>query len=364
MEEIIKNNINELTKRERIIKDDINELIKRFNLAKNGKEMIRCANDLSNIMDAANLLKCKIDVKKEVPSDLVLMFFDLEKFLQKERDNITQQIYDNLDMLESLYTDFINEFKKYSFSFNGIKIVKDININVFHEFFSQYGNMDEEFNKILNNELLFVIGGNTQGASINLRTLNKQYVFVSLDDYNFSSRSIAHEMGHVHAFNNTFDDNTDDYNFLTEFMSFLIELLYINYDNTDIDYKEVVNVIYIMYLLALQSLDQIKLMKKYKDAFVSFKLNPKYKDEFSKIRSSSYEFQRNILYSQIYSIDYLLAIKFYYYLKYGVDFNEIDKFYIENNCKNDLKTLLSYIDMDSVKQYLNELNINKQYKKR
>ncbi len=78
----------------------------------------------------------------------------------------------------------------------------------------------------------------------------------------------------------------------------------------------------------------------------------------------NYKHHRNELYSQIYTIDYLLAINYYYQLKYGVDFNDIEKFYIENSCKNDLSTLLKNIDMDAVKQYLNELHFNKQNKKR
>lgn len=348
----------------KILREDTLEIIKRFKNAKNGKEMALCAVDLSNIIDATELFQCSLDKSIIIPADLVLMLKNLENSLYREKASITEQIYNNLDTLENLYISFINEFTKYPFSFNGDRVIKDVDLDKYHDFFNKYGNMDEEFKKILDKELLFIVDGKTQASTINFKTLNKQYVFVSLYDYNFTSRSIAHEMGHVHAFNITYDDNFEDYNFLTEFMSFLMELTYINDENSDIDYKEKVNVIYIMYLLVLQSLDQIQLMKKYKDAFVAFKLNPKYKKEFEKMKSSTYEFQRNTLYSQIYSLDYLLAFNFYYQLKYGVDFNEIEKFYIENNCKNDLTSLLPYIDMNAIKQYLNELHINKQYKKR
>jgi hypothetical protein len=105
-------------------------------------------------------------------------------------------------------------------------------------------------------------------------------------------------------------------------------------------------------------------MKKYKDAFQIFRLNPKYEKELDKLCKVKYKFHRDELYSQIYTIDYLIAINFYYQLKYGVDFNDIEKFYIENNCKNDLPTLLKNIDMDAVKQYLNELHYDRQKKKR
>ena len=51
-------------------------------------------------------------------------------------------------------------------------------------------------------------------------------------------------------------------------------------------------------------------------------------------------------------------------VRFTYDFNDIEKFYIENNCKNDLPTLLKNIDMDAVKQYLNELHYDRQKKKR
>ena len=106
-------------------------------------------------------------------------------------------------------------------------------------------------------------------------------------------------------------------------------------------------------------------MKKYPDAFTTFKLNPKYEKELDEILSKlNYKYQRTSLYSQIYTIDYLLAFSFYYQLKYGVDFNDVEKFYIENSCKNDLSSLLKNIDMDAIKQYLNELHFNRQNKKR
>ena len=188
--------------------------------------------------------------------------------------------------------------------------------------------------------------------------------FISLNAFAFASRGLAHEMGHVHAFNITYDDKVDDFNFMTEFMSFLIELSYINSENSKLTNQDNINVIYILGLLVYQSLGQVRLMKKYKDAFQTFRLNPKYEKELDKLCMVNYKHHRNELYSQIYTIDYLLAINFYYQLKYGVDFNDIEKFYIENSCKNDLSTLLKNIDMDAVKQYLNELHFNKQNKKR
>ena len=347
-----------------IIKNDIDEILKKYKRAKNGKEMIKIANDFSNLLDAADFFKCNLNIKKNFPTDFLLLFKTLDNSLQKERDNITNQIYANLDKLEELYSTFINEFEKYGYHFKRNNVIKDIDLDRYHEFFSHYGNMEQEFNKVLNNNHLFIVDGETIGATINFKTLKKQYIFLSLDDFNYASRALAHEMGHVHAFNITYNDDIDDFNFLTEYMSFLMELNYINYENSEIDYSEKENVIYIMYLIMLQSLAQVKLMKKYPDAFISFKINSKYEKELDKLCISNYKHHRDSLYSQIYSIDYLLAINFYYQLKYGVDFNEIEKFYIENTCKNDLSSLLNYIDMDAIKQYLNELFINKQYKKR
>ena len=44
----------------KIIKDDTLELIRRFKRAKNDKEKILCASDLSNILDAAGIFDCDI----------------------------------------------------------------------------------------------------------------------------------------------------------------------------------------------------------------------------------------------------------------------------------------------------------------
>ena len=120
-----------------------------------------------------------------------------------------------------------------------------------------------------------------------------------------------------------------------------------------------------MALIVYQSLGQIQLMKKHPDAFQTFKLNPKYEGELNDILSKlKYRHHSDSLYSQLYAIDYLLAFKFYYQLKYGVDFYDVEKFYIEHSCKNDLGELLKHIDMGAIKQYLNELHINRQNKKR
>lgn len=348
----------------KIIKDDILELIKRFKRAKNDKEKILCASDLSNILDAAGIFDCDINFETAIPTEFATSISKLEDVLKEERDNFTKQIYDHLDELENLYLTFIREFRKYDFTYIDTKSDKDIELDHYYEFFNQFGNMTDEFRKILNNERLFIIDGNKGGCTINFKRLDKQYIFIPSNNFGYAARSIAHEMGHVHAFNITYDDKVDDFNFMTEFMSFLIELSYINSENSELTNQDNINVICILALLVYQSLGQIRLMKKYPDAFETFKLNPKYEKELDELCKVKYKFHRDELYSQIYTIDYLIAINFYYQLKYGVDFNDIEKFYIENNCKNDLPTLLKNIDMDAVKQYLNELHYDRQKKKR
>ena len=348
----------------KIIKDDILELIRRFKRAKNDKEKILCASDLSDILDAAGIFDCDINFETAVPTEFAISLSKLEDALKEERDNFTKQIYDHLDELENLYLTFIREFRKYDFTYIDTKSDKDIGLDHYYEFFNQFGNMADEFRKILNNERLFIIDDNKRGCTINFKMLDKQYIFIPSNNFGFAARTIAHEMGHVHAFNITFDDKIDDYNFMTEFMSFLIELSYVNYENSELTNQDNINVIYILGLLVYQSLGQVRLMKKHKDAFQTFVLNSKYKEELDTLCRVNYDCCRNELYSQLYTIDYLLAISYYYQLKYGVDFNEIEKFYIENNCKNDLSTILKYIDMGAVKQYLNELHYDRQKKKR
>ena len=345
----------------KIIKGDFLELIKRYKRAKTDKEKILCASDFYNIVDAANILNCNIEA--EFPGEIEIIS-QLEKSINEERDNVTKQIYDHLDELEELYLTFIREIRKYGFKYNDTNHNKGIVLDNYYEFFKQFGNMDEEFKKTVNNNRLFFTHGENAGSTINYKVLNKQYVFISLNDFAYAARGLAHEMGHVHAFNITFDDKIDDYNFMTEFMSFLIELSYVNYENSELTNQDNINVIYILGLLVYQSLGQVRLMKKHKDAFQTFVLNSKYKEELDTLCRVNYDCCRNELYSQLYTIDYLLAISYYYQLKYGVDFNEIEKFYIENNCKNDLSTILKYIDMGAVKQYLNELHYDRQKKKR
>ena len=348
----------------KFLKDDVLELIKRYKRAKTDKDKILCASDFSNFLDAASHFDCDFNIKAEIPGELAIMIENLEESLKEERDDFTKQIYDHLDELENLYLTFIREIRKYGFEYKDTNLEEDLDLDNYYEFFKQFSNMAEEFKKIISNEQLFIVEGNNAGSTINFKVLNKQYVFISLNDFAFASRGLAHEMGHVHAFNITYDDKVDDFNFMTEFMSFLIELSYINSENSKLTNQDNINVIYILGLLVYQSLGQVRLMKKYKDAFQTFRLNPKYEKELDKLCMVNYKHHRNELYSQIYTIDYLLAINFYYQLKYGVDFNDIEKFYIENSCKNDLSTLLKNIDMDAVKQYLNELHFNKQNKKR
>ena len=348
----------------KFLKDDVLELIKRYKRAKTDKDKILCANDFSHILDAASQFDCDFNIKAAIPGELAIIINHLEDLLKEERNAFTKQIYDHLDELEDLYLTFIREIRKYGFEYKDTNLEKDVDLDNFYEFFKQFGNMSEEFKKIISNDQLFIVEGNNAGSSINFKVLNKQYVFISLNDFAFASRGLAHEMGHVHAFNITYDDKVDDFNFMTEFMSFLIELSFINYENSGLTNQDNINIICILGLLVYQSLGQIRLMKKYKDAFQSFKLNPKYEKELDKLCMVDYKHHRDELYSQIYTIDYLLAINFYYQLKYGVDFNDIEKFYIENSCKNDLTTLLNNIDMNAVKQYLNELHVNKQNKKR
>ncbi len=349
----------------KILKDDVLELVKRFNRAKNEREKVLCAKDLANIFDAAEMMQSDIKAKISLPKELAIALANLDNEMEKEKDDITKQIYEKLDTLEKIYDTFLDEFRKYGFKYDFKKEYHDVDLDMYHDFFKQFGNMDEEYTKILNNEQLFMTEGNHAGSTINFQVLDKQYVFVSINDYIYAAKGLAHEMGHVHAFNITYNDNVDDYNFLTEFMSFLIELCFFNYEDANLSNQNNINLIFVMGLIVYQSLGQIKLMKRHPDAFINFKLNPKYEKELDEILSKlNYNHHKDSLYSQLYAIDYLLAFNFYYQLKYGVDFNEVDKFYIENTCKNNLSDLLKYIDMDAIKQYLNELHLNRQNKKR
>ena len=99
----------------KILKDDVLELLKRYKRAKTDKEKIQCANDFSNIFDAANEFNSDINFKAEIPGELAIILNNLEVSLKEERDNLTKQIYDHLDELEEIYLAFINEILKYDY---------------------------------------------------------------------------------------------------------------------------------------------------------------------------------------------------------------------------------------------------------
>ena len=344
------------------IKNDLEELLKRFKRLKTDKEKLHFANDLYNLIDTSEYAT-HFDINKHMPSEVSLLLKSLDKAFEIERSNIRDQILNNLDTLEKIYESFINEYEKYIFIFKKGKDEGIVNLDDFHDFFKQFGRMDESYRRIRNEGNLFIIEGANMAFTVNFKILNKQYVFISTNNYNDTISSIAHEMGHVHANNIYKDDRIDDYTLLVEFMSFLIQLCFTDYRLTTNENQEKINLISTTYNLVRQSLAQIKIMKRHPDAFTPFKVDSKYKKEFDSLCDSNYDFERDTLYSQLYAIDYLLAINFYYQLKYGLDFNEVEKFYIENLNKYDLSSILQNIDLDACYQLLNEIHTNRPKKR-
>ena len=350
----------------KIIKEDTQELLKRYKQAKTGKELIQCVNDYFGMNELIDTFLP--NEKINIPMDLLIIKGNINKVLEKEQIDINKQIYENLDILENLYYCILNEIYKYNLSLErGNFNLNEIDLDIYNDFFKNYGNMLEEFRKIIDTEHLFIIDGNDIASTINLRSINKQYMFISVNDPIYTLSSIAHEMGHIHAMNITYDNRINDYHFLLEFMSILIEDLFSDYyeifDKEISNYKKRIKMIS-YYLIIREALMQIRLMKKYPDAFIKLELNPKYKEELDKMINHDYDHKRYSLYAQFYAIGFILAKNYYYQLKYTNDFNEIEKFYIEQNCKNNLSELLNnYVDMGSIKQYLYE-NFNQKQKKR
>ena len=344
------------------LKKDLEELLKRFKRLKSEKDKLHFANDLANLIDTAGFA-VNFNVKKQIPGEVAFLLKSLDEALNTERSNIKDQIYDNLDNLEKIYESFLNVYDKYNFSYSTSEDKGVIDLDDFHDFFKQYGNMDESFRKIRNEGNLFIIEGQNIAFTVNFRVLDKQYIFISTDNYSNTMSSLTHEMGHVYANNIYYNDKIDDFHILVEFMSFLIQLSFTDHKLCPNGNQSKISLMAITGELVRQSLAQIKLMKRHPDAFTPHKVNPKYQSELDSLCNPFYDFERYTLYSQLYAINYLIAINYYYQLKYGLDFNEVEKFYIENLNKNDLSSLLQNIDLDACYQLLNEIHVNKPKKR-
>ena len=347
------------------IKKDALEILKLFK--KTNKESIKfaCATDyfyLENLIDSffPNTEWFKI------PDEIVKTYEDNIGIFKKTEINIRKQIYNNLDLLEKMYEQIIDMFEKAKVEEINDNIdyklsMDEIDAEVFENFFNKYEGLNELFIKIYNEKRLLLVDSYGPSYTYNLKSINKDYIVVSSADPIHVLVSLSHEMGHVYQSKIYKDKNLDIYFFLVEFMSILMEHLFCDYYqevDPKISYIMTINKLAVWSKIFKVSLAQIKLFKKHENAFDNLKLYTKYNNELDSLCTTDFNFKKDDLYLNFYPIGFMIAINFFYQLKYGLDFNEVQKFYILNNEKNNLNDLLTnYVDLDAIKEYLREYTI-------
>ena len=294
---------------------------------------------------------------------------DLKPFTLKfdeENKLLNDDIVNNIDKLLELYEIVLSIFDKFDIEYDKVfeedKNV-EVNYNVLYDFLNQYPGFIELYNKIyqsnhiINNEISY------QSCTYTLPSIDKVYLVISTLRPNVTLKSFAHELGHAYQEKLSYDKKSSDIRILEEFLSMLMEFNFVDYyhvfndkdarkmtKNTLALYREVFKIGYA----------QLKLLKMHKDAFVNMFLDDKYKKELNKLCNTKLKFNRNQLYLQSYFICFMLSLTFFYQLKYGIDFNEIEKFFIENNKEHNIQTLLNYIDISSIEEFIKEKTKEKQ----
>ena len=337
---------------ERILYDAA-KVLEVFNKENNPLRKSQYAYDYLGINDMLTVFFNRAN-KLEIPKEILMAFYAKKESIEHEKTHITKQIYANLDKLEALYDTFITHFFTIDFSrvsFTDKKVYFDYSI--LKSFFKKI-QLEEEYLKTINSGRLFFLDKDNVASSVTLKSINKQYVFLSKDNTFDGMKMFAHEMGHLHASNITFNSFKQDKGFLNEFMSIYFENMFLeNSDvDTDILHKEKINSIMGFFIIIKQALSQIMLMKNFDDAFVDMCLNPAYKELLDSLSSTQYSSKRNTLELQYYALGYLLSISF---LKRKMSIAEVENFYKNNFDSHNLSSILDYISIEDIYKYIDEV---------
>lgn len=341
-----------------VFKNDADKILKTFK--RSNKDIIKkqCICDyerLIAIYDKFFPSNKKNEIPKELDEAKKLSNCELERI--KHNINMQKVFEKNSDLLKDIYEKVLKSFNNYNINVSEIDDLDGIDLGVLNDFFSNYTEINTYFNKIIDtNHLLFYENGDAC-YTYNLPSINTDYVFLCLDNYLMAMPNMAHEMGHVYQDRITYNDNLNQYNFLLEFISSLMEILFIDYyydiNKKQSEYMSMQNLMNVKNAFHIAK-NQIDLLKKYPDAFENFEINSKYLDEFHEMCGFEQGFCQDDLYINFYTIGFLCAINYFYLLKYDIPFDEVEKFYINNNDINNFENILKDIDTDNVNQYLRD----------
>jgi len=336
-------------------KKDFESIIKKYKKTNNPDIKNLCLHDYYYLTD---LLMAYFPWEKGGVEEL-----DLKPFMEifdKENKSINDDIVNNIDKLIELYEIVLGIFDKidieYDKTFEEDKKI-EVDYNVLYNFLNQYPGFTELYNHIYQSNHVIKNEISYQSCTYILPSIDEFYLVISTLRPNVILKSFAHELGHTYQEKLIYDNKASDIRILEEFLSMLMEFNFVDYYysiNSKDARKMTINSLALYREVFKIGYAQLQLLKTHKDAFVNMYLDNKYKDELNKLCNTKLNFNRDQLYLQSYFICFMLSLRFFYQLKYGLDFNEIEKFFIENNKEHNIQTLLDYIDIQSIEDFIGE----------
>ncbi len=271
---------------------------------------------------------------------------EYDKELDKEKEYITKEIYLNRELLSNIYSKILDKISNFNMEED---YFQEVNNELFIDFFKSFDNMDTLYQELLNNNGLQINEDYMVPTTLNFESINKNYILLPP---NKEIESLPHEMGHIYQNQLVRKDNY----FIEEFLSILMELLFMDYySNINYEVSSIMKnkFLYNLFFLLLNTSSQLELMNRYPDAFTNMNLKEEYRVEFNSINLFSSNNSKEELYLQYYGIGFILAIYYYYKYKENNDFNEIKNFIINYKDKS-LDELLNNIDINLIDRFMNE----------
>ena len=332
---------------EEMLKRDANLILEKFNKEKDESKKRQYAYEYMGIIDVLSRFSIN---NIDIPNDIYKSYIYIKNMVDLEKIDLNKQFYNNLSKLEEIYNSFLNVFTYIDYS--KVNITDEeikFDINILKEFFKYY-NID---NELLNNNNIFYFDKFIIDCSINLKSINKQYMFLQKDNSFSGMKMFAHEMGHIHDFNISKDTEVQYNYILLEFMSIMFENLLINYlknINNNIAHNENIRNLMNIFMIISQAHNQTFLMQNFDDAFIDMEINPIYKEYFENLNRRFINNQTNSLKLQYYAIGSLLSLTF---IKNNYNLEDINNFY-KNNINNNLNNILKFISISDINEYVLE----------
>ena len=327
--------------------NDLKEIINKLKSSKNEEERLILFNDYKMIKEVLELYS-----DFEIPEINSDEFADLLDKANKSKERITKEIYNNLDYLEELYNKLLETFENIDIE-NLYENYDDSNMNIFLDFFRNYGNMQKLYTKMVSHNQIIVNEEFGIASSMHIKSLDKHYIFLPESD---NIISIPHEMGHIYQ-NSLIDAGTISDNFIVEFTSVLMEYTFLDYYekyNKDKAHEVKKKILTSNLFMIFSALSQIQLMKRHPDAFINMELDPKYQDELNSMNLFGVDFRTDELYLQYYAISLLLIMKYYYKIKETNNFDVVRDFIIKNKDTNLYELLSNNIDLSLIPNFVND----------